>query len=45
MEAILKFIGDTGFALLTQDGGWKNLVMLAVACFLLYLGIGKEELK
>ena len=42
MEAILKFIGDTGFALLTQDGGWKNLVMLAVACFLLYLGIGKK---
>ncbi len=42
MEAILNFIGDTGFALLTQDGGWKNLIMLGISCFLLYLGIGKK---
>ena len=42
MEAILNFINDTGFTLLLQDGGWKNLVMLCIACFLLYLGIGKK---
>ena len=42
MEAILNFIGDTGFALLMQEGGWKNLLMLGIACFLLYLGIGKK---
>ena len=42
MEAILNFINDTGFSLLFQDGGWKNLVMLCIACFLLYLGIGKK---
>ena len=42
MEAILNFFNDTGFALLFQDGGWKNLVMLAIACFLLYLGIKKK---
>jgi len=42
MEAILNFINDTGFVLFFQDGGWKNLVMLAIACFLLYLGIGKK---
>ena len=42
MEAILNFINDTGFTLLLQDGGWKNLIMLCVACFLLYLGIGKK---
>ena len=42
MEAILNFINDTGFVLFFQDGGWKNLVMLCVACFLLYLGIGKK---
>ena len=42
MEAILNFINDTGFALLFQDGGWKNLLMLGVACFLLFLGIRKK---
>ena len=42
MEAILNFVNDTGFTLLLQDGGWKNLIMLCIACFLLYLGIGKK---
>ena len=42
MEAILNFINDTGFVLFFQGGGWKTLVMLAIACFLLYLGIGKK---
>ena len=42
MQAILNFVNDTGFALFMQDGGWKNLVMLGIACFLLYLGIGKK---
>ncbi len=42
MEAILNFINDTGFVLFFQGGGWKNLVMLVIACFLLYLGIGKK---
>ena len=42
MEAILNFINDTGFVLFFQDGGWKSLVMLVIACFLLYLGIGKK---
>ena len=41
-QAIFDFIMDTGFYQVTQDGGWKNLIMLAVACFLLYLGIGKK---
>ena len=42
MEAILNFINDTGFVLFLQNGGWKNAVMLCIACFLLYLGIGKK---
>lgn len=42
MEAILNFINDTGFVLFLQNGGWKNMVMLCIACFLLYLGIGKK---
>jgi oxaloacetate decarboxylase beta subunit len=42
MQAILNFIHDTGFYSLLAGGGWKNLVMLVIACFLLYLGIGKK---
>ena len=42
MEAFVNFVQDTGFFLVTQGDGWKNLVMLIVACFLLYLGIGKK---
>ena len=42
MEAFLNFVQDTGFYLVTQGDGWKNLVMIIVACFLLYLGIGKK---
>jgi oxaloacetate decarboxylase beta subunit len=42
MEAILNFVNDTGFVLFFQAGGWKNALMLVIACFLLYLGIGKK---
>ncbi|MBQ7682172.1 MAG: sodium ion-translocating decarboxylase subunit beta, partial [Oscillibacter sp.] len=42
MEAFINFVQDTGFYLVTQGDGWKNLVMLIVACFLLYLGIGRK---
>ena len=42
MEAILNFINDTGFMMFLEAGGWKNLVMLCVSCFLLYLGIAKK---
>ncbi len=42
MQAILNFINDTGFVLFLQNDGWKNAIMLIIACFLLYLGIGKQ---
>ena len=42
MEAILNFINDTGFVLFMQGDGWKNAVMILIACFMLYLGIGKK---
>jgi len=42
MQAILNFVNDTGFVLFLQDGGWKSAIMLLIACFLLYLGIGKK---
>ncbi len=42
MEAILDFVNSTGFALFTQGDNWKCLIMLVIACFLLYLGIVKK---
>ncbi|MBR4545224.1 MAG: sodium ion-translocating decarboxylase subunit beta [Oscillibacter sp.] len=42
MEALFDFLRDTGFYLVTQGDGWKNLVMLIISCFLLYLGIGRK---
>ena len=33
---------DSGFAGFLVDGGWKNLIMIGVACVLLYLGIVKK---
>ena len=33
---------DSGFGLFFQPGGWKYLVMIVVACVLLYLGIKKK---
>ncbi|MFR9620641.1 MAG: sodium ion-translocating decarboxylase subunit beta [Rikenellaceae bacterium] len=39
-ESIQKFVSTTGFAnLMTQEGGWKYLVMIVVGCFFLYLAI------
>ena len=42
MEPILNYIADTGFYQFFQAGGWKNLVMIAIACVLLYLGVHKK---
>ncbi len=42
MEAILDFVNSTGFSLFTQGDNWKCLIMLVIACFLLYLGIVKK---
>ena len=33
---------DSGFGLFFAEGGWKYLIMIAVACVLLYLGIHKK---
>ena len=46
MEAFLNFIQQTGFYMLISgfiaDGGWKNLVMIAVSLLLLWLAIKKQ---
>ncbi len=42
MEAILDFVNSSGFVLFTQGDNWKCLIMLVIACGLLYLGIVKK---
>lgn len=42
LETLKGLAGDSGFGLFFAEGGWKYLVMIAVACVLLYLGIKKK---
>jgi len=42
METIINFIKSTGFYGFIQDGGWKNLIMIGIACVLCYLAIAKK---
>ena len=44
-EILLNLWNDSGFAAIFSGfnaGGWQNLVMIAIACVLLYLGIVKQ---
>jgi len=44
-ETLLKLWNSSGFAQLSSGfvaGGWQNVVMLAIACVLLYLAIVKK---
>ena len=44
-EILLNLWNSSGFAALStgfMDGGWQNLVMIAIACVLLYLAIVKQ---
>ena len=44
-EILLNLWNDSGFAAMFSGfgaGGWQNLVMLVIACVLLYLGIVKQ---
>ena len=44
-EILLNLWNKSGFAALSMgfmDGGWQNLVMIIIACVLLYLGIVKQ---
>lgn len=40
--AMEKFVSDMGFTSFFVGEGWKNAVMILIACFLLYLAIKKE---
>ena len=41
-EGLSKFVGEMGFASFLAEGGWKNLVMLAIGSFLLWLAIVRK---
>ena len=40
-EGIADFFNEMGFISFFQGEGWKNLIMIAVGCYLLYLAIKK----
>ena len=42
LQTLSKLVNESGFAGFFAAGGWKYLIMIAVACVLLYLGIGKK---
>lgn len=42
LGTLSKLALESGFAGFLSDGGWKNLIMIVIACVLLYLGIGKK---
>ncbi len=42
LETLETLWNDSGFQSFFVNGGWKNLVMIVVACVLLYLGIVKK---
>ena len=41
-ETITGFFSETGFAMFFRDGNWRCLVMIGIACLLLYLAIVKK---
>ena len=42
LDSIKTFLGDTGVAQFFVNGGWKSLIMIAVACLLCWLAIHKK---
>ena len=42
MEAILNFLQQTGFYMLSLGDNWKTVLMIAIACVLLFLAIVKK---
>ncbi|MBO5374132.1 MAG: sodium ion-translocating decarboxylase subunit beta [Clostridia bacterium] len=42
MDGIIEFLKQTGVYGFFGDGGWKNLVMIGIACVLCYLAIGRK---
>ena len=42
LQTLSKLVNESGFAGFFLNDGWKYLIMIAIACVLLYLGIGKK---
>jgi len=42
MEAVMNFINQTGFSMLASGDNWKTVLMVVIACVLLYLAIVKK---
>ena len=42
LQTFAKLAKESGFGGFIAAGGWKNLIMVAIACILLYLGIVKK---
>ncbi len=42
VETIAGIMGESGFAGLFTGDGWKNIIMIGVACLLLFLAIKKQ---
>lgn len=42
VDGLTKFVGEMGFVSFFTADGWKNLIMMFLGCFLLYLAIKKE---
>ena len=42
MDAIIKFIEDTGFHMIIADGNWQAILMILISFVLMYLAIVKK---
>lgn len=42
IDIFIEFIKSTGIIMFFETGGWKNLIMIIVACVLLFLAIKKK---
>ena len=42
LDKVGTFVNESGFGLFFEGDGWKMAVMIALACFLLYLAIKKQ---
>ena len=42
LDTLQTLLNESGFVSFFADGGWKNLIMIAISCLLLYFGIVKK---
>ncbi|MBQ7046067.1 MAG: sodium ion-translocating decarboxylase subunit beta [Clostridia bacterium] len=42
IDTVMGILNDSGISAFLAEGGWKNLIMIGVSCFLIYLAIAKK---